>query len=143
MTAKSLMQRLMLMTVFNNKMSQVNLGKRENKGSEKMGSTRQIQMIKIDSEALASCLKEKGITQSKASIEVGYSDSYIAKCLKNSAIPKSVVNNLDFLYDIKLEEYKKNRVKKAESKTDDKELLNVMIEIKDILQKIAKELGVE
>lgn len=79
--------------------------------------TRTIQRLQIDGEKLRKVLAERKLSAQKVSVEIGYNDGYMSKCINNNCISKSVQQLLELKYDIKLEDIKFEKKKVVPTKS--------------------------
>lgn len=74
-------------------------------------------LLQINGEKLKKELDDRNLSAPKVSIEIGYNDGYMAKCIRDNCIPKSVQQLLELKYDIKSEDIKFEKKKLVPTKS--------------------------
>lgn len=84
--------------------------------TSKTCSTKQIE---VDGQKLLQIIREKNISAREISRNMGYSQSYISVCASTGQISQTALKLLEFMYDIKIDDIKKQENPKAFVKTSE------------------------
>lgn len=81
--------------------------------------TRSTKQIEVDGQKLLQIIREKNISAHEISRNMGYSQSYISMCASTGQISQTALKLLELMYDIKIDDIKKQEKPKAFVKTSE------------------------